>query len=222
MTVTRDVVTHTSAGRSATATMMMIAMTSGLMAQAGCATSTPTNQGEGAHCAPHAHGAAGDSERSALRAPEVIVTEHEHLHHRLDAAVASGGQTSERAREVAAVLHSHFQQEEAYAMPPLGLLKPLAWDEHLDDATADKAIHMAERLREEYANMLGEHEALTAALHRLAAAAKEENKPDHAAFADALIVHAQQEEQLLYPATLLIGEYLKLKRQMHEATPHGH
>ena len=61
--------------------------------------------------------------------------------------------------------------------------------------------------------MLHEHKLLTEALRRLASAAREEGKPDHAAFADALIVHAQNEEQVLYPATLVIGEYLMLKRQ---------
>jgi hypothetical protein len=151
----------------------------------------------------------------------VIVTEHEHLHHQLDAAIASGDATGERAREVAAILQSHFEQEEAFAMPPLGLLDPLARNEPLDDATVKEAIKMAERLRDEYANMLHEHEVLTAALHRLASAAREENKPDHAAFAEALIMHAQHEEQVLYPATLVIGEYLKLMQQPHESAQHA-
>jgi hypothetical protein len=197
-------------GRSTMATAMMMAVMLGLLTQTGCGTTRHTNHGE--HRRAHQHRTTSGPANSALATPPAIVTEHEHLHHQLDAAIASGGKTGDRAREVAAALESHFEQEEAYAMPPLGLLESLAWNQPVDDATASTAINMADRLRDEYANMLHEHEVLTAALHRLASAATEENKPEHAAFAEALIMHAQHEEQVLYPATLMIGEYLKIKR----------
>jgi hypothetical protein len=71
---------------------------------------------------------------------------------------------------------------------------------------------MADRLRREYGKMLKEHKELTEVLHKLAAAAKDEGKPEQAAFAESLILHAQNEEQVLYPATLVIGDYLKLQR----------
>lgn len=209
-------ITITRAGSGAMAAIIII----GLLAQAGCATSPQARHGEHERQTPHEHRTAGDPAQSALTTPSAIVTEHEHLHHDLEAAIASGGKTGERAREVAALLQPHFEQEEAYATPPLGLLEPLAWNEPLDDATAREAIKMADHLRDEYANMLREHKELTAALRRLESAAKEENKPDHAAFADALVLHAQQEEQILYPTTLLIGEYLKLKQQTGQPAQH--
>lgn len=202
----------TSLGRSAIAAIMMMALMLGLLVQPGCATSSHANHNERGHCEGHQRRTTNDPPRSALTTPPAIVTEHEHLHHQLDAAIASGGTTGKRAREVAAALESHFEQEEAYAMPPLGLLESLAWDKPVDNATVSKAIKKADRLRDEYANMLREHEVLTAALHRLASAATEENKPEQAAFAEALIMHAEHEEQVLYPATLVIGEYLKLKQ----------
>jgi hypothetical protein len=43
----------------------------------------------------------------------------------------------------------------------------------------------------------------------LAAAAREEYKPEYAAFAEQLILHIQEEEEVLYPAVLLVGETLK-------------
>jgi hypothetical protein len=102
-------------------------------------------------------------------------------------------------------------------MPPLGLLEPLARNESLDDAEVQEAIRMAERLGREYSKMLNEHQVMTEALQKLAAAAKDEAKPDHTAFAEALIMHAQNEEQVLYPATLVIGEYLKLRQASRRA-----
>jgi hypothetical protein len=49
------------------------------------------------------------------------------------------------------------------------------------------------------------------ALRRLISAAKREKKPEHARFAEKLMLHAKTEEEVLYPAAILIGEYLKLR-----------
>lgn len=35
-------------------------------------------------------------------------------------------------------------------------------------------------------------------------------------------MHAQYQEQVRYPATLVIGEYLKLKQQVDKTAQHGH
>lgn len=147
---------------------------------------------------------------AALNVPPAIQAEHKHLHYQLDAALAAGGKTAEQARVVADVLGPHFKREEAIAMPPLGLLEALAQRRSIDEAEARQAIEMATRLRAEYDSMLDEHHAITEALRELAAAARQENKLGHAHFAEALIAHAQYEEQILYPTTLLIGEYLTL------------
>ena len=182
-----------------------------LLSAGGCASSQAEARQRG-----HDHAVSGTpatASNDGLAVPAAIRTEHEHLHHQLAAAVASGGTTAAKAEAVAAVLHAHFQNEDAYAMPPLGLLGPLARNEPVPDEQVRQAIEMADRLRVEYDKMLKEHEALTRALRELAAAAKREGKPEHAAFAEALMAHAQNEEQILYPTTLLIGEYLKLRHR---------
>jgi hypothetical protein len=178
---------------------------------AGCAR-TPEQRGSPSHD----HLSAGPEASTAiahslLSVPSAIKAEHEHLHHELETAIASGGKTGAQARKVATVLLPHFQEEEAYAMPPLGLLESVARNEPVEEAQARQAIQMAERLRREYGNMLKEHQTMTVELRALAAAARQEAKPDQARFADELIVHAQNEEQVLYPATLVLGEYLKLR-----------
>lgn len=154
-----------------------------------------------------------------LAVPSAMKVEHQHLHHQLAAALASGGKTAEAAKAVEAALAPHFQEEEAYAMPPLGLLQNMARGQMPTDEQAAAAIAMADKLRANYQQMLDEHQQVVAALHRLAEAAKEENKPSQAEFAQALTLHAQNEEQVLYPATLVLGDYLKLKRDA--AHPHA-
>jgi hemerythrin superfamily protein len=56
-----------------------------------------------------------------------------------------------------------------------------------------------------------EHKAIMIGLERLIAAAKNEDKPAVVDFAERLIDHARMEEEIIYPASVLIGEYLALK-----------
>jgi hypothetical protein len=155
--------------------------------------------------------------KPALATPSSIREEHKHLHHQLDEALAAGGKTAASAREVADVLLPHFDAEEAYAMPPLGLLEAITSDQPLSNEQMREAITMAGQLRAHYDQMLHEHQQIHTALDALASAAQAEHKPAVVAFAEALMLHAQNEEQVLYPTTLLIGKYLVLQQTAVEA-----
>lgn len=159
------------------------------------------------------HGAAMQTSaaKSVLSTPEAMQVEHRHLHEQLAQALAAGGKTAVAAKQVEAALAQHFVEEKAYAMPPLSLLPKLARREQLSDEQIHTANAMTEKLRANYDQMLKEHQAITKALRQLIAAAKEENKPQPAAFAEGLMLHAHNEEQVLYPAALLVGDYLKAK-----------
>lgn len=143
------------------------------------------------------------------RIPESLKWEHEELHAELARATKAGGKTGEAAKAVAGVLHNHFLKEEEFALPPIGLLAALARGE-IEDEMRDVLV-MTERLKAELPEMLREHQAVVTALAELTAAAKKEKLAEHARFAKKLMVHAQTEEDVLYPAAILIGEYLKLR-----------
>ena len=59
--------------------------------------------------------------------------------------------------------------------------------------------------------MLSEHREIVARLKTLTEVALKENKLDYVQFAEKLSLHAQTEEEVLYPAAILVGEYLKLQ-----------
>jgi len=143
-----------------------------------------------------------------MRVPAPISAEHHELHHDLERATQAGGMTGAAAKEVARLLHDHFVKEEAFALPPLALLKQLAKGE-VDPSMAD-ARKLTEQLEAELPQMLTEHFAIVQALNRLADAADSEGHPEHMRFAEKLIAHARMEEDVLYPAALLVGRYLKL------------
>ena len=137
--------------------------------------------------------------------PQPLKAEHDDLHEALVRAIRAGGRTGEAARAVAGALHPHFLKEEEYALPPLGLLARVARGEDVSGA-AEAAIAMAAELPD----MLGEHGRIVATLGALVEAARAEGHPEHVRFAEELILHARTEEEVLYPATILLGEYLKL------------
>lgn len=141
--------------------------------------------------------------------PQPLKVEHEELHAELIKATKAGGETGKAAKEVARILHPHFEKEEEFALPPLGLLSSLT--EGKVTSEMEDILAMTDTLKAEFHQMLQEHKTIVAALKNLIDAAKEEKKTEYAQFAEKLILHAKTEEEVLYPTTLLIGEYLKLK-----------
>jgi hemerythrin superfamily protein len=144
-----------------------------------------------------------------LSIPKPLKLEHEELHAELITATRASGRIGVAATAVAKVLHEHFLKEEEFALPPLGLLTALARDQLDEDAKS--VLSMTDRLKSELSEMLEEHKVVVAALKNLIAAGEVEKKPEHARFAEKLVLHAQTEEEVLYPAAILVGEYLKLK-----------
>ena len=142
-----------------------------------------------------------------FQTPPSLKAEHEELHGELARATKSGGRTGEAAAAVARLMHPHFVKEEDYALPPLGLLSALASGK-LDDEMA-AVLPLTDTLERELPRMLAEHKAIVAALARLSEAAAAEGKPEYARFAEKLIAHARAEEEVAYPAALLVGRYIR-------------
>lgn len=141
--------------------------------------------------------------------PRPMKIEHDELHAELVKATKAGSQTGEAAKAVAKVLHSHFVKEEEYALPPLGLLTALS--EGKFETGMAEVLTMTDKLEAELPTMLSEHKDIVAALNKLVEAARAENNPDIVHFAEKLMLHAQTEEQVAYPTSLLIGRYVKSK-----------
>ncbi len=145
--------------------------------------------------------------------PKPLQLEHEELHTTLVRATKEPGAVGEAAREVARVLHPHFVREEEFALPPLALLAELAAG-RLAPGMAD-VLPMTRRLKAELPAMLAEHKQIVGALETLRAAAAAAKLPVYEHFAEALALHAQTEEQVLYPAAILVGE--QVARGLNEA-----
>lgn len=154
-----------------------------------------------------------------FKIPKTMEKEHEELHAELRRATTAGGATGKAARRLVGVFHPHFVKEEDFALPPLGLLPLLSKGKVTLDMK--DILLMTDKLKADLNHMLKEHEEIVATLEKLVSEARKERKLEYVRFADRLALHAQTEEEVYYPAAILIGEYLKLKLARANAKTSG-
>ncbi|HEX7981625.1 MAG TPA: hemerythrin domain-containing protein [Gemmatimonadaceae bacterium] len=150
-----------------------------------------------------------------IHIPESMRVEHAEIHDALVRATKAPGGVGAAARELAAILHPHFVREEEIALPPLGLLAPLARGELTPEMR--EVLPLTDALRNELPRMLDEHTAIRAATRRLGEVARAEGNDEVVQLAEMLARHAQAEEELFYPAAVLIGDLVRA-RSVVEAT----
>jgi len=149
--------------------------------------------------------------------PDSLRVEHEQLRADLDQAIRIGGRIGEAARALQSVLQPHFRREDDNVFLGLGLLRSVA--EGKVTAGMYELVVKAEQLKSELPEMLAEHDQIRKALERLGQEATKEGRPQVAYFAAKLLQHARIEEEILYPAAIVLGAYLKSVLVPAEAVP---
>ena len=147
----------------------------------------------------------------SLQVPASLKSGHDALRAVLKRAMREPGRTGEAARAVAQVLDGHMLREEKFALRPLGILKALGRGETPADLA--EAASLVQALEREMPQMVDEHRQISELLRLLATAAEAQGKPEYVAFAEEMIVHAHVEEDVLYPAAMLVGRYAALVRR---------
>jgi iron-sulfur cluster repair protein YtfE (RIC family) len=150
---------------------------------------------------------------STIHIPPSVQAEHGAIHAALVEATHAPGRVGTAAKALAAVLHPHFVREEQIALPPLGLLAPLAAGTPLAATVVSDTLAMTDALKAELPRMIEEHTQIRAAVDTLRQAARAEQATKYEQLADQLALHAQTEEEVLYPMAVLVGEILRARRQ---------
>lgn len=145
--------------------------------------------------------------------PQTLQREHEALHERLRQATQAGGEVGEAAKRLARLMHPHFVKEDQIALPPLGQLAALARGEW--NAGMAEVLELTDQLEVELPQMLAEHQAIVAALNELREAAARTGRSEIVAFAEALVEHARTEEEVMYPAAVLVGQVVRQRLAQH-------
>jgi hypothetical protein len=151
--------------------------------------------------------------RATIEIPKSIQAEHEAIHSALVEATQATGRVGAAAKAVAEVLHPHFVREEQIALPPLGLLETLAAGGSPPDSDLAEVRAMTDSLRRELPGMLEEHKQIRAAVESLRLAARAAHASKYEKLADQLALHAQTEEEVLYPAAILVGDLIQARQQ---------
>ena len=150
--------------------------------------------------------------QAKVEIPSSIKKEHEAIHNLLIEATKQPGRVGLQAKVLADVLHPHFVREEEIALPPLGALAALVRDEAPSDVW--HVLAMTDSLRAEMPKMLEEHKRIRAAVHALREAAQIEKAAKYEGLADQLALHALTEEEVLYPAAMLVGDLIRARMTM--------
>lgn len=159
-----------------------------------------------------AFAAQGHSEHHAgtkgltMQTPQSLADEHRELHETLARAAKEGGELGRAADELERALAPHFRREEEIATPPLGLLRDLARGKATKEMRA--VLPMTQALERELPKMLEEHEVIRRTVAAFRAAAERASREEYVRFSDELAAHARQEEEILYPAAVLVGRYI--------------
>lgn len=147
-----------------------------------------------------------------MKAPESLAEEHRELFRNLRRLAARGGRTGREVRKLLDLLDPHFEREEQAAMPLLGALKPLSEGVALEGPSEVMSLH--ERLASEYPQMLEEHRQVKGLIDGVRKTAGKGRQRLALALMDELEHHACVEEEVLYPAALLVGELAEARAKV--------
>ena len=140
-----------------------------------------------------------------LSAPASIDQDHQDLLQLLVKVQELSGKTGSLAESLAKPLQQHMEKEETLVLPLLGLLRDYV-KRKISSASARKASRLYMTLQKEYPGMLRGHQELRKILDKLKKVGAEEGHLTAVRFAEALLRHSQEEEEVFYPAALLAGK----------------
>lgn len=143
--------------------------------------------------------------------PASVQAEHEAIKEELFAATVKNNKVGRAARSVAKLLEPHLEREERFALPPLGLLEPLARGAAIPNPGA--VLRLTDSLRAQMPAMLQEHKAIAAAITEMERRAIAARDAPVITLARRLQQHARQEEEILYPAAILVGDAIRVRQR---------
>lgn len=136
--------------------------------------------------------------------------EHEGLLETLEYAKSRRGSVGETAGALQAALAMHMEREES-VLAVLASLEDLAaghWP-----GNPELLLEKADVVEHDLKRMHKEHDLIATLAGQLRRAAEKEGEEEVARFCDDLARHAAMEEQVLYPAALIAGRYVRLREE---------
>ena len=146
------------------------------------------------------------AEQSSLQVPQSIRHQHEQIISRLSHFAGHTGPTGAAASKALNVLKDHYAKEEAFVLPPLGLLPRLAKGEVSKDM--EPAIAMAERARAALTDLQSDHIQITSLMNELLEAGKNAGNDELVRLATRIASQSLNDIEVAHPTVIIVGEFV--------------
>ena len=141
--------------------------------------------------------------------PQSEAFEHQEIIAKLKRLTQHAPPVGPLAQKALDVVKPHLDHDREIALPPLTLLPLLAEGKVTPDMKW--ALPLIDQVKAELSQNIKEHEAITAQLTALFAAAEQANDPEAAGIAREAAGDLLGDDEIAEPTVLLIGEYLRDK-----------
>lgn len=141
--------------------------------------------------------------------PSSIKREHEQLLEQVHAFTLFQDSAGLAAIKLNELMQHHFQEEEDYVLPPLGLLPFLASGQLPEHSS--EIISLTGKLESQMEHLNAEHQLIKAYVDELLKTKAALDHPEIKSLENQLEQHAKTEEEIYFPAAIMVGKYLKLK-----------
>ena len=140
--------------------------------------------------------------------PSSILEEHAYLLGKIYPLTILQDSAGLAAVQLYELMQYHFKEEEEYILPPLGVLPALASGKVPEKRL--EIMQLIQKFSSRLAVMSAEHQQIKAHMDELKRVAGHQMLPEILETEKRLHAHARLEEEILFPAVLLIGDYLKV------------
>jgi hemerythrin superfamily protein len=145
-----------------------------------------------------------------LNVPAALLRAHDSARAELVRATMEGGRIAEAATRVAQLCLPHFEHEERSIFPVLALLPHLERGDVEPDMM--DILPLISDFSARHHALNDHHQTILTAIEELLQAAHKEKNREFAEFAYNMRVHETVEDEVIYPAVILVGKYLREKR----------
>ena len=147
------------------------------------------------------------AQEASFAIPQSIRLQHDQIVSRLSSYSKHENPVGATASKASAAVNAHYAKEEAFVLPPLGLLPRIANGDISMDM--EPAIAMASRTRAAMPELQDEHIRITSLMNELIEAGTKTHDDELVRLATRVAAQSLNHIEVLMPTTIMIGDYLR-------------
>ena len=144
-----------------------------------------------------------------LITPESLRVSHDEARAEFLRATTQGGRIAVAATRLSQICLPHFLREEKFVFPILGLLPELTRDSVRSEMA--ELLPLISNIDAKHDVLDNQHQSIHSAIGALLEASHREKNREFAEFAHKMLIHEKVEDEVIYPAVVVIGNYLREK-----------